>query len=49
MVKRCCFGGPTETPDSKGIVCCRAFVFGRVARMNDAAISEAGIARAKKP
>jgi hypothetical protein len=48
-VKRCCFGGPTETPDSKGIVRCLDRVFGRVAKMKEAAISEAGIARAKKP
>ena len=46
-MKRCCFGGPSETPDSKGRK--RAFtrLLGLVAKMNENAIIVAGIAAAR--
>jgi hypothetical protein len=46
-VKRCCFGGPAETPDSKGRKRALNRLWGRVAKMKENAIIEAGIAAAR--
>jgi hypothetical protein len=48
-VKRCCRGGPTDTPDSNGTVRSRARCEGLVAKAKDMRIIEAGMASAKKP
>ena len=40
-------GGPAETPDSNGIIRCFVRDVGRVAKRNENAIIEAGIAAAK--
>ena len=48
-MKRCCGGGPAETPDSNGIVRARIRRFGRVAKSEAATIIVDGIASAKNP
>jgi hypothetical protein len=48
-VKRWRFGGPSETPDSKGICRVRFAVTGRVAKANDITTIESGMATASAP
>ena len=48
-MKRCCFGGPVETPDSNGIVRARVRWLGRFENTNEKTIIEHGIANASSP